>query len=386
MFKNSSSIIFTSTAIGHMLVHSITLIYPAIMIVIKNEFQVSLVVLGQLGTIQFLLFGLAAFPAGYLVDKIGSKNVLGIYFIGISLSVVIISLAKTLIVIAIGLGTLGMFAGLYHPAGLNLISNSTNVSRYMGYHGISGSVGLTLGPLIGGSIAGFTDWRFAFILLGCISLLGAIFVFKYLPADRPQKSAEILKNGPIIEPVHIVIFAVSALWGFAHHGIFNFMPIYFSESVILNLDPVTSGGLLTAFVLLIGTFGQIIGGRLGEKIPRQKLLIWVIALNIPFMLIMGISSGLILIIAAGFLGAVNFTYQPVNNSLIADMTIKRNRGLVYGISSGLGFGVGSFSMMAGGYIGEYFSIQYIFPLLTIVLIPAVFLSLWIYNKKIQTNT
>ena len=35
-------------------------------------------------------------------------------------------------------------------------------------------------------------------------------------------------------------------------------------------------------------------------------------------------------------------FQPINNSLIADITDENSRGLIYGISFGLSFGIGSF--------------------------------------------
>lgn len=381
--KRASSIVII-TSVGHWLVHSITLIFPAIMIVLMDKFDVTLISLGKLGTIQFLCFGLTAFPAGYLVDRFGSRNVLSIYFFGIFASVVIIILGHSITELAIGLGLLGLFSGLYHPAGLNLISNTSNISRNMGYHGISGSLGLTLGPLIGGGIAGMTDWRIAYLSLGLVSLAGgllSILKLNYENLSDHQFSFELRK---IINPVHLAVFIVGALWGFAHHGIFNFMPIYFSESIQGNLDAVTRGGLLTALVLLLGIFGQLIGGKLGEHFQRKKLLVWVVGLNIPFMIIMGFSDGWIMLASAGILGAVNFSYQPVTNSLIADITPKSNRGIIYGISSGLGFGIGSFAATAGGYIGEYFQINFIFPSLTFVLLPAVLLSVWISIQSPET--
>lgn len=356
------------------------------MIVLMGEFDVTLISLGKLGTVQFLCFGLTAFPAGYLVDRIGSRNVLSIYFFGISLSVIVLTLGQTFFALTIGLGLLGFFAGLYHPAGLNLISNTTHVSRNMGYHGISGSLGLALGPVLGGGIAGFADWRLAFLILGCISFLGGIYSFFKLDHDDIPARHHSMSIRNAIKPMHLAIFIIAALWGFAHHGIFNFMPIYFSQSVKWDMDPVTIGGIITAMVLLLGIFGQVFGGKLGEHFQRKNLLVWVVGLNIPFMLIMGFSQGAIMLGAAGLLGAINFTYQPISNSLIADITPKANRGIIYGISSGLGFGVGSFAATAGGYIGEYFEIRYIFPSLTIVLIPAVLISVWISMQVTESKT
>ena len=81
------------------------------------------------------------------------------------------------------------------------------------------------------------------------------------------------------------------------------------------------------------------------------------------------------------LGAVNFMFQPVNNSLLADETPTNQRGIVYGFSAGISFGVGALAGVIGGYIGDIFSINYIFPSMAIFLIPAVILAILL--KKIK---
>ena len=66
----------------------------------------------------------------------------------------------------------------------------------------------------------------------------------------------------------------------------------------------------------------------------------------------------ILVGITAILGAINFMFQPINNSLLADVTNSNQRGIVYGLSAGISFGVGSLSGLIGGYIGEYISINY----------------------------
>ncbi|MBC8214573.1 MAG: MFS transporter [Candidatus Marinimicrobia bacterium] len=376
--KNRNNILL-ATSIGHFLVHCITLVFPAILIILRDDFQVSLIQLGELGTIQFGFFGLASIPAGWLVDRFGSKNVLLTYFFGTVLSVICISTSHSFSQLAFGLGLLGLFSGLYHPAGLNLVSHTKNISQNMAYHGISGSLGLTFGPIIGAGISAIIDWKIAYIILAILALIGGIFTFLQLKLDKPAGPPSKHYRFKLSQ-THYVILAVASIWGFAHHGLFNYLPIYFSEAVNWNIDDVVTGGMLTAFVLILGVLGQIIGGKLGANIPRKKLLVWVVGLNIPFLLLMGYSTGVLLILIVGVLGAVNFTFQPVNNSLIADVTPKGNRGMVYGLSMGVGYGVGSLAATVGGYIGENYQLSSIFPFLAIVLVPGVLLALFLSKE------
>ena len=95
---------------------------------------------------------------------------------------------------------------------------------------------------------------------------------------------------------------------------------------------------------------------------------------------MALLNGWTLVGIAGILGAVNFMFQPIHNSLLADETDSNQRGIVYGFSAGISFGIGSLSGIIGGYIGDILSINHIFPSMAVFLIPAIFLA--IVLKKI----
>jgi len=355
------------------------MILPVILVVLEKEFSISLIELGQLATIQIMFLGLGGIPSGILVDYLGEKKVLIIYFFGLLVSSLWLFFSQTFIMAALGLGFLGLIAGLYHPAGLKIVSNSTDISKFMSYHGVSGSFGLAFGPIYGSLMTNLYGWRIAYLFLGLFAIFGLISLIKY---DGGEK--KILTNFNIkikFSSAQILIIIIASLWGLAHHGLFNFLPYYFKDAVKTNINPILASGMLTGFVLILGVFGQLVGGVLGTKFKRKNIYILVIGLNIPFLIMMGFNSGLLLIIITGLLGAINFMFQPINNSLLADVTDNDRRGTVYGFSAGISFSIGSLSGIIGGYLGDFFSINYIFPIMTIFLIPAVILSI-ILNKML----
>ncbi len=361
------------TSIGHFLVHATTMILPAILVILGQEFSISLIYLGELVTIQILFLGLGGFPAGFLAERFGSRMVLLFYFAGLIIASLWLYFSTTFTMAAIGLGFLGLVTGLYHPAGLKMVSHSPNVSRYMGYHGISGSLGLAAGPIYGSWMANWIGWRTAYLLLGPLALLAFIFLFRYQTESEPRHGKFNFRVS--FTPSQVLIISIASLWGFAHHGLFNFLPLYFEETVETGFGTIVGSGFLTGFVLLIGIIGQLAGGRLGELYSRKNLYIWVVGLNIPFLIMMAFYSGYTLVGIAMVLGAVNFMFQPVNNSLLADVTPSDQRGIIYGFSAGISFGIGSLAGIAGGYLGEVLSINYIFPSMAIFLVPAVLLAI-----------
>ena len=361
------------TSLGHFLVHAMTMILPAILIALENEYTVSLVYLGKLATIQILFLGIGGFPAGFMVDRYGSKMVLLIYFSGIIVSSVWLFFSTTFTMTAFGLGLLGLMTGMYHPAGLKMVSHFPNVSRYMSYHGVFGSLGLAIGPIYGAWMSIWIGWRYAYLFMGILAFSALCFLITYHPETKQRKTAFSIKGK--FNRAHLLIISVASLWGFAHHGLFNFLPYYFEKTVNTSLGTMVGSGFLTGYVLLLGIIGQLGGGRLGERIPRKNLYIWVILFNVPFLIGMAFLNGLSLVIITGMLGAVNFMFQPVNNSLLADVTPAENRGIIYGFSAGISFGIGSFAGVVGGYMGELFTINAIFPVMAVVLLPAVLLAI-----------
>ena len=382
MNKSTEKHIILLTGLGHFLVHCVTMILPVILILLESEFNISLVKLGTLVTTQFLFMGLGGLPAGILVDRFSSKRILIFYFIGLSLSCLWLYNSTSYYSFAIGMASLGLVAGLYHPAGLKIISHAKDVSRYMSYHGVFGSMGLATGPLFAAWVSNSYTWRLAYLVLAFISFLGLVMTMFYSEEKNENPEWPSLKVN--LSRSHLILFTVSAIWGIAHHGVFNFLPYYFSERVELGFNPVSEGGILIGFVLGLGILGQLFGGRIGSRYPRKSLLVWVVGLNIPFLLLMSYSWGTPLILFACMMGAINFMFQPISNSLIADVSPVQGRGLIYGISFALSFGVGSFSGIICGYIGDYLQTNMIFLAMAFILIPATIFS-WLLKKDIKKS-
>jgi predicted MFS family arabinose efflux permease len=382
MNKSTEKHIILLTGLGHFLVHCVTMILPVILILLESEFNISLVKLGTLVTTQFLFMGLGGLPAGILVDRFSSKRILIFYFIGLSLSCLWLYNSTSYYSFAIGMASLGLVAGLYHPAGLKIISHAKDVSRYMSYHGVFGSMGLATGPLFAAWVSNSYTWRLAYLVLAFISFLGLVMTMFYSEEKNENPEWPSLKVN--LSRSHLILFTVSAIWGIAHHGVFNFLPYYFSERVELGFNPVSEGGILTGFVLGLGILGQLFGGRIGSRYPRKSLLVWVVGLNIPFLLLMSYSWGTPLILFACMMGAINFMFQPISNSLIADVSPVQGRGLIYGISFALSFGVGSFSGIICGYIGDYLQTNMIFLAMAFILIPATIFA-WLLKKDVKKS-
>ena len=93
--------------------------------------------------------------------------------------------------------------------------------------------------------------------------------------------------------------------------------------------------------------------------------------NFPFFILMGYTTDLLLVLSSLLLGVAYFSNQPIGNTLIAQFTHSQNRGLGYGISFFLSFGIGSLAAGFSGIIAVKMGVSAVFPSMGILLIPSV---------------
>jgi MFS family permease len=357
------------------MVHFYEQIFPALLMTMVLYFQIDIAKAGWMQTLLALAFGLGALPAGYIADRIGSKRIILVYLVGAGLSCLFISTARSVAGLAIGLAAMGAFISLYHPAGTTLITTQVKeVGKSLGYHGIGGGLGLSIAPVLATMLASLHQgqgWRIAFAVFGLLGLLMAVGVqmLKVTEIDRPADSnrrflPERISKGSA-KPLILFLF-VAIMVGFCYRGVTTYLPTYYSERLnggIFAGHDVLKGGAFATITLLIGVAGQYFGGHLTSKFKLENLFAVLMIITVPFLLFMSALSNLPLILMAMLFAFFHFSSQPVANTLIAEYTDPRGRGLGYGLYFATSFGVGSFSSGFSGMIAKRFGLNEVFIVL-----------------------
>lgn len=373
------TIAFASTA--HALVHSFMLIFPAVMLPVMKEFDLTSTDAGFLVTFSYLMFGLGAIPAGWLTDHFGSRGLIVICLIGSGLSSIFIGTSEDYFQLAAGLLSLGAFTSIYHPAGLALISRRIrNRPRALGYHGIFGNLGLAGAPFAAGIISSIGQWRDAYLLFGIISIVAASY-FLIRPVSERKIDDSDENRGEVKTKFRevIILFMATVIFGFIYRGALTFMPYLFTHNVTqwTDVDPIAIGGSVTAAALLVGIFGQWFGGRVAEKYSLTFILTIIWAALIPALLLMGTFEQYLLIVTAFIFTIFIFASQPVGNTLLATYISMKSKGMGYGLNIAIGFGIGSFAAPVCGYIAEKTSAGGVFIFLGLLAPIGLGLSLWL---------
>lgn len=384
--NREAKIILALTGGSHLSVHAFMLTFPSLFLVIQQEFAVGLDTLGFMATAAAFMFGLGAIPAGWLEGRLGGRRLLLLYQTGTLVAGLMVSLAGSVTTLLGGLILLGLFASIYHPAGLTLISRRVpGLSRGMAIHGIFGSAGSALGPILATTIATLLSWRSAYAALALFNGLLALITLSLIPPARKQSPPTTEANQVVRtnKPALLYYYSTAVLMGFAYAGFSTFLPAHFAlhtNHLLVTLSPTLKAGLFTSLVFGAGILGQYLGGILGDRYHRPTLLVWVVALNLPLFFLMGFTSNLSLVALGLLLGIVHFNFQPVGNSLVSEFTHSRVRGLGYGIGFFLSFGVGSLAAALSGIIAERVGTALVFPTLGIILLPAVLTSMLVKRR------
>ena len=171
---------FEKTVLGitggsHLSVHALMLALPSLIPIFRQEFSTGLDTLGLVATISAFMFGIGAIPSGLAESRLGGKTLLLFYLFGSGLAAIIVALSNSLIILIFGLGLLGFSCSIYHPAGLTLISQRVQaITKGMAVHGIFGTTGSALGPIMATTLALLISWRASYAVLGIFNIILAL--------------------------------------------------------------------------------------------------------------------------------------------------------------------------------------------------------------------
>lgn len=382
-FDNFEKKVIFLTGLSHAYHHMMMLLFPPVLMAVKKELGVSIFTLSVVYTISGFLNGFGALPSGFVIDRFGAKKPLTLNLFGVGVGAILVFLSRNIFTLGAGLGILGLFSSAYHPSGLTLISHTVKErTRALGFHGIAGSIGLAIGPVSSGFLGTVVGWRYVFLVFGVIGLFLACCVYLFLHEHEIQRSKNnVPRTKTTQKSILAIYFSITILYGMSYTGFTTFIPTHFSENashLFSSLGYIMRGGVLTSLVLLAGIFGQYLGGIIGSRVRLELVLVFIVLFNIVPLFSMTWSKDLLLFLVTILFGVIHFSYQPIQNSLLAKYTSDRRRGLGYGIQAFLSFGVGSTAASLSGYITDVLSVRWVFAAMGGILIPALVLAMILY--------
>jgi FSR family fosmidomycin resistance protein-like MFS transporter len=362
----------------HAMVHLAEQSFSSVEQVVCDEFHLSMEQSGYYGSVLRIPFGFGAFLTGILADRVGASRVLTLYLTGTAVVCLSFLFTTSTQILALQLFALGVFASMYHPAGLSMMTSITTPqdrAKALGIHGVFGSFGLGSAPLLAGIVLLVPDatWRTFFVVLGLLAAF-MVFIFQWgnekYNAHAVEKAAATVCGAsagdqqrslaftPItlqIRPFVILMFS-SACSGIVYGGFLHFLKRYLSEVRSLDFLPINQDSIasvLAAVVLFCGVAGQWVSGCIASPRRFAPMLSMIYLANVPLLLWISMSDGSMRLIPCCLLGFVHFMNQPVYNSLLPDYVPVRSRSTWFGFSQMMTFGIGALGPTLVGWCGDF---------------------------------
>lgn len=272
---------------AHFMSHVYVIMLPPLFLFARQEYGVSYEQLGAALAVFGLFSATLQTPAGFIIDRVGSRSLL---IAGLALSgtgVAIVGLVPAYWALILGFAVMGIANTVYHPADYAILSHGVSAPRMAqaySLHTFLGMAGQAATPIFMVAMAGFFGWRSGFLAIAVLTYAVAIvlLVQKDALVDRQVKAGRnerrqpraaepastdtaaagesrwrLLMSGPIIRS--FIFFAFLTM---TSNAMQNFTIVGFGA---LNGTPTAAASAgLTAF-LIFNALGVLSGGVIADR-------------------------------------------------------------------------------------------------------------------------
>lgn len=334
--------------IAHALDHFVLLIYPTAVLAIAAELGLDYATLIALATGAFVAFGLFALPSGWAAERLGRRNMLGIFYLGCAAACAGLSTAASPTAFAGWLLLLGIFSAIYHPIGsAMLVTHASRLGRDLGWNGVWGNLGAAAASGVTALIAVTLGWRLAFLLPALVcAAAGAAFLWMVrsdgVPGSRSRNDAPAL---PVRRPgLLMILFGLAILAGGITFNVTTIaLPKIIDERLGLTLPLLLTGSLATV-VFVFGALTQLAVGRLIDRISLPAIFVGIVALAPLGLGIAGAGAGFTLLLGLTLAMVSIYGQVVITDAMVARYVPPALRTRAFAIRYFLGFTVSGFAL------------------------------------------
>lgn len=354
---------------AHMLNDIFQATLPAIYPLLKGSYHLTFTQIGLISLTYQLTGSLLQPVVGYYTDRRPKPYSLPMGMTATLCGMALLSQADTFLLMVLSAGLMGIGSSVFHP-------EASRVARMAsgGRHGfaqslfqVGGNFGTSLGPLLAAAIViphgqAHILWFTALALVG-ILLLTRIsgWYQRNMHRLKPKGAAHgdfvpvKLGRNQVLLALGILVVLIFSKY-FYLISLTNYYTFYLMDKFGLSVQ----GSQIYLFVFLFAVAaGTIIGGPVGDRIGRKRV-IWISILGVaPFSLLLphlGLAGTVALSVFIGLILASAFSAILV----YAQELVPGNVGLIAGLFFGLAFGAAGIGSALLGWLADHTSIGMVF--------------------------
>ena len=369
--------------VGHFLDHLCMLVFAtAAALVLHREWNLDYAGLIAYATPGFFAFGLFALPAGWLADRWSRDGMMCVFFTGIGLASIGTGMATSPLQVGIGLFLVGLFAAIYHPVGLAIVTARwKRTGMRIAVNGVWGNLGVAAAALVTGFLIDHGGWRAAFVVPGVVALVAGVAYLALRHATiRADHAARAVPAAPGVPPspayrallvrVAAIVFLTTAVASIIFQATTFALPRIFAERLqglvaALPGDVATSIGTLAFVVFAVASAAQLAVGSLLDRLGPRPVFMAVAALQLACFAVMpGLTDAAALAVALGFmLGA--FGQIPINDYMIGRTAAGPYRARIYGVRYVVSFTVLALTLPLIAFVHANWGFDTLFGILAV---------------------
>ena len=384
--RQKGSFILGGLSTGHGVFHWINHSFMVMLPEVEETFNLSSVQVGAISSTREVAGGVIALPGGALTDMTRRYwgAVLAVCMVVFGLGGMVMGFSPVYPILLVGMAMLAISSSIWHLPGVAALSLHFAHHRgaALSIHGIGGSAGDILGPILTGFLLGVLTWQEIIGIYAAIPLFLAFLVFWAFrdigrlgssASETPNFRAQMLQSRSILRNMRLWgITLVAGIRGMAFVALITFLPLYLDDVAHLSKG---LRGVYFATPMVVGMLFTPVMGYFSDRLGRKLVLIpGMIFLSTMVLLLALIGEGVALPIIIGLMGMFLYSDQPILMAAALDIVRESVAGTTLGVLSFSRFGLSAASPLIGGILYDidktypFFYVAGLFALATLLLL------------------
>lgn len=362
--------VLLALSFSHMLNDTIQALLPSIYPMLKTSFRLSFAQIGFISLVYQCVASLLQPVIGAYADRRPMPYSLAAGMGFTLCGVVLIAFAESFPMLLVAAALVGAGSSVFHPEASRVAHLAAGRRRgfAQSLFQVGGNFGSSLGPLLAAWFIVPHGQR-SIVWFGFLALTG-IFVLSRighwyagnLGRARPEKMSA--PPSRVVFPRRRVVLAMIVLMVLVFSKFFYLVSLtnYYTFYLIHRFGVSVQESQIYLFLLLVAVAaGTLLGGPLGDRFGRKKVILGSILGAAPFSLALPFVSlplTLVLVFIVGFIIASAFPAIVVyGQELVPGKT-----GAISGLFFGLSFGIAGIGAAAIGALADFYSIETVYRL------------------------
>ncbi|MBN2059532.1 MAG: MFS transporter [Deltaproteobacteria bacterium] len=334
------------------------IIFAPIMPALEHSFDISHTQAGSLFLMISLGFLIAPFCSGIISSKINHRWTLFLSAIVIGVALGLFNIFDSFFSIQVLMIVIGFSAGLHTPSAIATITaqvTKEDWGKALGLYQTSPPFTFVTAPIIAAALMGVMHWKIILLLIGCMAVLsGFTFAFFGKGGDFPGQALNVTIARDILQrPSFWIMACLFAMAMAGNAGIFTMLPLYLTNERGMTL---TFANTIIGLSQISGLVMVFVAGLITDRIGQQRTMASVLVTGGILTLLLGASSGKLLIVAIFLQPIFINSFFPGAFGALARIAPPSMRSVSSALAPPISFLLGGGIIpIFLGYMGETFS-------------------------------